>query len=240
MEIIICKDYEEMSALAAERLAKVIKEKPNCTLGLATGSTPIGTYKKLVEKYDAGELDFSCVKTFNLDEYYPISPKNENSYRYFMEDNLFGKVNIKPENVSFPNGAAEDAQSECERYEKQIAESDGIDIQILGIGQNGHVGFNEPAEALDMFAHLTTLDESTIKANARFFESEADVPTQAITMGMKDIFSARSIILLANGKGKHKAISALLDDKVSASVPATFIKLHSNVCVICDEEAYYG
>ena len=240
MEFIVCKNYEEMSALAAERLAKVVKEKPDCTLGLATGSTPIGTYKKLIEKYEAGELDFSQVKTFNLDEYYPISPSNENSYRYFMEDNLFGKVNIKPENVSFPCGAAEDANSECERYEKQIAESDGIDIQVLGIGQNGHIGFNEPAEALDMFVHLTTLDESTIKANARFFESEADVPTLAITMGMKDIFSARSIILLANGKGKHRAISALLDEKVSATVPATFIKLHSDVCVICDEEAYYG
>ena len=240
MEIIICENYDEMSKIAAEKVAKVVLNKADCTLGLATGSTPIGTYKKLIEKYNAGELDFSRVKTFNLDEYYPISPKNENSYRYFMEENLFGKVNINADNVSFPKGDAEDVSAECKRYEKQIAESEGIDIQILGIGQNGHIGFNEPAEALELYVHKTDLEESTIAANARFFESEADVPRQAITMGIADIMSARQIILLANGKGKHKAISALLDDTISASVPATFIKLHKNVCIICDKEAYYG
>lgn len=240
MKIIICKDYVEMSSLAAERVAKTVKEKPNCTLGLATGSTPVEMYEKLVEKYNAGELDFSRVKTFNLDEYYPISPKNENSYRRFMEENLFGKVNIKPENIAFPDGSAENADKECKRYEKLISEGEGIDLQILGIGQNGHIGFNEPADALDLYVHLTSLNESTIKANSRFFASESEVPKQAVTMGMKDILSARSIILLANGKEKHDAVKALLDEKVSANVPASFIKLHSNACVICDREAYYG
>lgn len=240
MKFIVCNNYDEMSDIAAKAVAKAVKEKPDCTLGLATGSTPIGLYERLVEMYNSGELDFSNVKTFNLDEYYPISPENENSYRYFMTDNLFGKINVKEENIGFPCGNADDAVEECERYDKQIEESDGIDIQILGIGQNGHVGFNEPADALDMKVHLTELEESTIKANARFFESESDVPTQAITMGMGNIFSAKSIILLANGKSKFKAIQALRDDKITTDVPATLLKLHSNVTVICDDEAFYG
>ena len=240
MKIIVCNDYAEMSALAAEQVASVIKSKHECTLGLATGSTPVGTYRELIKKYDAGELDFSGVKTFNLDEYYPICPKNENSYRYFMEDNLFDKVNIKKENINFPCGNAENADEECERYENAIQNGEGIDLQILGIGQNGHIGFNEPDEALEVKVHVTSLDESTIIANSRFFDSADQVPKQAITMGMGSIFSARSIILLANGKAKHNAISALLDDKITPSVPATFLKLHPNVLIVCDKEAYYG
>lgn len=240
MKIIICESYDEMSVLAAEQVAEVMGNKKSCTLGLATGSTPIGMYKRLVEKYEAGELDFSGVRTFNLDEYYPISPSNENSYRYFMEENLFKKVNVRQENINFPQGDAEDALAECDRYEEHIMSGEHIDVQVLGIGQNGHIGFNEPSDELDAKVHVTELEKSTISANSRFFASEDEVPKKAITMGMRGIFSARKILLLANGKGKHDAIKALLDDKITSRIPATLLKLHPNVVIICDKEAYYG
>ncbi len=240
MKLLLCKTYEEISKKAAEIIAELVKSNPDCTLGLATGSTPIGMYSELIKKHQGGELDFSGVTTFNLDEYYPISPKNEQSYRYFMNENLFSKINVDEKNINIPCGDAEDPAKECEEYEKKLADHGAVDIQVLGIGQNGHIGFNEPDEYLFASTHITDLTESTIEANSRFFESKDDVPTKALTMGMGTILGAKKIILLANGKSKHDAIKALLDDRITTDIPATFLKLHSDVILICDEEAYYG
>ena len=240
MKLILCKNYEEMSEKAALEIADLIKKNPKSTLGLATGSTPVGTYKRLIEMHENNGLDFSDVKTFNLDEYYPISPENDQSYDYFMRKNLFDHINVKKENTNIPCGAAVDPAKECERYEELVRTSAPVDIQILGIGVNGHIGFNEPGEYLHASTHITDLTESTISANARFFESEDDVPKKAITMGIGTILRAKKIILLANGKAKHNAISALLDEKITSDIPATLLKVHGNVILICDEEAYYG
>ena len=240
MKVIICENYEEMSRNAADMIADEMKAKKNATLGLATGSTPIGTYDCLVEKYNAGEIDFSEVITFNLDEYYPISPDNEQSYMYFMRKNLFDRVNVKLENVHIPSGSCDDIEKECKEYDEALAANGSVDIQVLGIGQNGHIGFNEPSSELVAGTHPTALEEDTRVANSRFFASLDEVPTHAVTMGMASIMSAKKIILLANGKGKHAAISAMVNDKITTSVPATLLKLHPDVTVICDKAAYYG
>ncbi len=240
MNIIVCNNYEELSKKAAEIVATQVKEKPNCILGLATGSTPIGLYENLCQMYSSGELDFEQVTSFNLDEYYPISPSNDQSYRYFMNKNLFSKINIKPENTFVPNGEATDAASECSEYDKKIQEYGGIDLQILGIGQNGHIAFNEPAQALDAYTHLTGLTKSTIEANSRFFEKEEDVPTHALTMGIASIMQAKKIILLANGKSKRAVVSALLNSDIDTNIPATMLKVHNDVTLICDRDAYPG
>ena len=238
MKVILCENYEEMSAKAANIFAAQLTLKPDSILGLATGSTPVGMYKKLIEKNEAGEIDFSAVRTFNLDEYYPIKRDNSQSYFTFMNENLFSHVNIDINNTHVPNGEAEDAEKECKEYEKMLAEAGGVDLQVLGIGQNGHIGFNEPDEKLESFTHVTGLTESTINANARFFDSASDVPTQAITMGMASIMSAKKIVILANGASKKDAVKALLDDKITTSVPATLLKTHPDVILICDKEAY--
>ena len=240
MKTVICKTYEEISKAAAEEIASIVKEKPKATLGLATGSTPVGMYRELINKYENGELDFSEVTTFNLDEYYPISKDNDQSYDYFMRKNLFDHINISQGKTNIPNGNAADPIAECEKYEKKIEENGAVDIQVLGIGQNGHIGFNEPGDYLHTVTHITDLTESTINANARFFESESDVPKKALTMGIGTILKAKKILLLANGRSKHEAISALLDDKITTAIPATLLKTHPNVILICDEEAYYG
>lgn len=240
MEVIICKTYEEVSEKAASIVADLVKNKPDCTLGLATGSTPIGMYRELVRRYEAGELDFSKVSSFNLDEYYPISRENDQSYYYFMNENLFDHINISKENINIPNGEANDPEAECKAYDAKLAAHGAVDIQVLGIGQNGHIGFNEPDDALYVSTHITGLTESTIAANSRFFESEADVPRRALTMGMGTILSAKKIILIANGRAKHDAIKALLDDKITTRVPATLLKVHPGVTLICDEDAYNG
>ncbi len=240
MKLVLCKTYDEISSAAANEIADLLKEKPNSTLGLATGSTPVGMYKKLIEKYKNGEIDFSKVNTFNLDEYYPISRENNQSYFFFMNENLFNHVNVPKDNINIPNGSVADPAIECKEYEKRLEENGFVDLQVLGIGQNGHIGFNEPDDFLFASTHVTDLTESTITANARFFSSENDVPKKAITMGMGTILRAKKILLLANGKNKHDAISALLDDKISTSIPATLLKTHPNVILICDEEAYYG
>ncbi len=240
MKTVICKTYEEISKAAAEEIASIIKEKPKATLGLATGSTPVGMYRELINKYENGELDFSEVTTFNLDEYYPISKDNDQSYDYFMRKNLFDHINISQGKTNIPNGSAADPIAECEKYENKIEENGAVDIQVLGIGQNGHIGFNEPGDYLHTVTHITDLTESTINANARFFESESDVPKKALTMGIGTILKAKKILLLANGRSKHEAISALLDDKITTAIPATLLKTHPNVILICDEEAYYG
>ena len=240
MKLIICKNYEEVSAAAAEIVADVMKANPACVLGLATGSTPVGMYKKLIEKNAAGEIDFSAVTTVNLDEYYPISPDNDQSYRYFMNENLFNHVNIDKTRTFVPDGQASDPVAACEAYEETVASVGAADIQVLGIGQNGHIGFNEPDAALEVKTHVTGLTESTIKANARFFASEADVPTKALTMGIGPILGAKKIIILANGAAKHEAVSKMLAGKLDTSCPASMLNLHNDVVVVCDEAAYNG
>ena len=238
MKTIVVKNYEEISKIAATYFAEVIKNDPNCVLGLATGSTPIGMYDGLAEMYSKGELDFSNVRSVNLDEYYPISPDNDQSYRYFMNKNLFDRVNIKKENTWIPDSTSKDFEEACRAHEDKIDELGGIDIQVLGIGRNGHIGFNEPANELIPVTHLTKLTESTIQANARFFESEDDVPKHALTMGMQSVFKAKKIILLASGKDKAEAVKAMLKGNINTQCPASLLCLHPDFTLICDEAAY--
>ncbi len=238
MKFIVCENYEEMSAEGAKIVISQMKEKADSILGLATGSTPVGLYKQLIKAYENGEISFKNVKTFNLDEYYPISKANDQSYDYFMNDNLFSHVDINKDNTDIPNGEASDATAECEDYERRIASSAGIDIQILGIGQNGHIGFNEPDKALCTKTHRTGLTQNTIEANSRFFSSIEEVPTAALTMGIGTIMKARKIILLASGANKKEAIAALRSDDITTDCPATMLKLHGDVTIICDKAAY--
>lgn len=240
MRVIVCDNYDKMSETAANLIVSQIMLKPNSVLGLATGSTPIGMYEKLSEKCSRGEVDFSNVLSFNLDEYYPIKKTNSQSYAYFMDENLFSKINIKKENTHIPNGETDDPNAECENYEKQIKAVGGVDLQILGIGRNGHIGFNEPEISLNSHTHLTKLTESTIEANSRFFESREEVPTKALTMGISTILSAKKIILLASGASKSRVISELLNDEINTDVPATMLKTHPDVILICDRDAYTG
>ena len=238
MRVILCDNYDEVSMAATKLVESQVNLKPDCVLGLATGSTPVGMYNRLIEKCKNGELDFSEVKTFNLDEYYPISRDNNQSYYYFMNENLFDEINIKKENIHIPNGEAKDVEAECEDYEKMIEEAGGIDLQILGIGQNGHIGFNEPDENLNSKTHVTGLTESTIKANSRFFDSIEDVPTKALTMGIATILKSRKIILMACGVEKSDAVAELLTDDIKTDNPATMLKVHPDVVLICDKDAY--
>lgn len=240
MKVIVCSNYNEVSENAANIIADTLKADPSCTLGLATGSTPVGMYNILADMYSDGKLDFSSVSTYNLDEYYPIRKDNSQSYDYFMNEKLFSKINTKKENIHIPNGESSDPHKECEEYEKMLAESGGIDVQILGLGVNGHIGFNEPADELISPTHVTELTESTINANARFFDSPDDVPKKAITMGVGSIMKAKKIVLLVSGKGKHDALSSILSGKITTTLPASLLNLHPDVTVICDKEAYYG
>ncbi len=238
MEIKVCNTYEEVSQLAAKIIAEQITEKPNSILGLATGSTPVGTYKELIKMYNEGKIDFKNVKSFNLDEYYPIKKTNEQSYRYFMDENLFNYVNIDKKNTNVPDGETTNPLEYCLNYDKRVEEAGGIDLQILGIGQNGHIGFNEPDEELYVETHITELTQNTIEANSRFFEKIEDVPTKAITMGLGTIMKAKKIIVLANGKSKQQIINKLINSGITTKIPASLLKLHPNVTLICDKEAY--
>ncbi len=240
MRIIRCKDYDEMSAIAGKIMVDQVKEKPDSILGLATGSTPIGMYKKMIEAYKNGEVSFKNVHTFNLDEYYKIEKTNDQSYYYFMNENLFSHIDIDKNNIDIPNGQADDYQAECERYEKAMEESAGIDIQVLGVGVNGHIGFNEPEELLYEKTHLTGLTQSTIEANSRFFDSIDLVPTSALTMGMGSIMKAKKILVLISGKSKHDVVTKILGDRMSTQTPVTLLKGHHDVTVIVDDEAYNG
>jgi glucosamine-6-phosphate deaminase len=233
LKLIACKNYQELSKTAADLVAKQVRQTPNSVLGLATGATPVGMYQLLAQM----DLDFSQIRTFNLDEYYPINHSDPASYHYFMNEQLFSKLNIRPENIHIPSGEATDAQQECRKYEDSIAAAGGIDLQVLGIGQNGHIGFNEPGSSPHSRTHVTNLTKSTLKANARYFPKDADMPTQAITMGIATILEARHIILLATGKRKAAALKALLAETVNPDVPATYLCTHSNVTVIADQEA---
>ena len=238
MRVIVCDTYEKMSETGAKLIASQVMLKPDSVLGLATGSTPIGLYENLVKMNKSGEIDFSNVTTFNLDEYYPISPENDQSYHYFMYKHLFDHININTENTHIPNGLTKTPDVECENYENMIEEAGGIDLQLLGIGQNGHIGFNEPDNNLNTSTHVTDLTESTIKANSRFFNDISEVPVKALTMGISTILKSRKIILLASGKNKHAVVKELLTDDINTTVPATMLKVHPDVVLICDREAY--
>lgn len=237
MKIIVCESYDEMSLKGAEIVKEQVDSKPDCILGLATGSTPVGLYNCLAEMNKKGDVDFSEVTSFNLDEYYPISPENDQSYRYFMNQNLFSKINIDITKTHVPNGMAEDPEKACKEYDESILAAGGIDLQILGIGQNGHIAFNEPDDELYEGTHLTGLTESTIKANARFFEKEEDVPTKAVTMGIASIMRARKIIILANGPAKREIVKKLINGGITTNIPASILKVHPDVTLICDRDA---
>lgn len=237
MRIKICKDYEEMSRHAALLVAAQVLLKPNSVIGFATGSTSERLYGFLTEMYNRGELDFSELRSVNLDEYYPISSENNQSYHYFMQTKLFGRVNIKPENVHIPNGEAADPHEEARHYEEIINSLGGIDFQILGVGRNGHIGFNEPDTSLFTDTHLTSLTQSTIDANSRFFSPEEKVPEHALTMGMGSILKAKKILLIANGASKREAIAKLREGALDTNWPVTLLNMHNDVTVICDEEA---
>jgi glucosamine-6-phosphate deaminase len=237
MRIIVCENYDEMSKTAAKMLAGQLLLKPNSVIGLPTGSTPIGMYSELAKMYKENEIDFSQAITFNLDEYYPIDKTNNQSYYYFMNENLYSKVNLKTENIHIPNGSARDVLVECNHYDDLIEKSGGIDLQVLGIGNNGHIGFNEPAGELYDNTHLTELTEETIEANSRFFKSWEDVPKTALTVGMATILLSKKIILLVSGKSKSEPLKRLLTGKISTAVPATMLNLHRDTVIIADKEA---
>ena len=234
MKFITVENYEILSRKAAAIIAAQVIAKPNCVLGLATGSSPIGTYKNLIEWYKNGDLDFSKVSSINLDEYTGLDGDNDQSYRYFMNNNLFNFINIDKSKTFVPNGKATDIKAECEAYDKRIAEM-GIDIQLLGIGLDGHIGFNEPDEFFTKETHQVTLDPSTIEANARFFESIDDVPKTAVTMGMGGIMSAKKVLLIANGQNKKAILEKAFYGPIDPKVPASILQLHPDVTVIFSE-----
>lgn len=237
MRIIITDSYEKMGMEAANIVAGQVYLKPNSVLGLATGSTPVSMYQRLAAVHRTVGLDFSEVTTFNLDEYIGMSPDNPQSYHYFMQENFFKHINIRPENVYLPDGMAADMIAEGERYEKLIAEKGGIDLQVLGIGQNAHIGFNEPDVKFAATTHKVELDEETIQANSRFFASVSEVPRYAISMGIKTIMMAEHVILLANGRNKAQAVYKAVCGDVTPEAPASILQLHRDVAVIVDEEA---
>lgn len=237
MQLIIEKDYKKMSKKAAELVTNQITFNPASVLGLATGSTPLGMYKELVKNFNKGEIDFSEVITFNLDEYYKISRDNKNSYHYYMITNFFNKINIKSTNINLFDGMTDKPQQECENYDREIREVGGIDLQILGIGTNGHIGFNEPGDKLCVKTHLVELTEETIKANIRFFVDGKKVPKRAITVGMATILKAKKILLLASGKKKAWAVKKAVNGYIDTKIPASFLQLHPHITMVIDEEA---
>ncbi|MFW5988557.1 MAG: glucosamine-6-phosphate deaminase [bacterium] len=237
MRIIIEEDYQAMSKKAALLLASQVTLKPDSVLGLATGSTPKGMYQELIEMYRIGEVDFSEVISFNLDEYYRLPHDNRQSYFYYMQENFFKHVNIKSRNIFIPDGMVDDVKGECREYEERIRRCGGIDLQVLGIGANGHVGFNEPAERLNVTTDLVNLSEDTIADNSRFFESEEMVPQKAISVGMATILKAKRIILLASGESKAEAIKNTVSGYVCTQTPSSLLQTHLEVTLIIDEEA---
>lgn len=237
MRVIRAKDYHDMSRKAAGVIAAQLILHPNSVLGLATGSTPIGTYARLVEQYQQGDLDFSGVTTVNLDEYYGLDRENDQSYHYFMQNHLFRHVNIDPARIHLPQGLETDTAKECARYDALIASLGGVDLQLLGIGRNGHVGFNEPASSFTNGTHCVRLSTSTIEANQRFFPSADDVPRRAYSMGIQTIMSARTVLLAASGKDKAWAIKEVLTGGITPQVPGSILQLHPHVIVIADEDA---
>ena len=236
MKIIVADNYNALSQIGADLVIDLLKNKKNAVLGLATGTTPIGLYQKLIEAYKQGIVSFKQVKTVNLDEYVGIEKQNEQSYAYFMRKNLFDYVDIDLNNTHIPNGSAQNLQKECVDYSLLLTKT-RQDIQILGLGSNGHIGFNEPFTAFDSKTHLVKLSQQTINDNARLFESKNQVPTHAITMGISEIMAAKRIILLASGKNKAKAVYDAINGGVNAKCPASVLSLHSNCTFILDRES---
>lgn len=237
MRIIIEKDYQAMSKKAALMLAGQITLNPKSNLGLATGGTPLKMYAELIKMYKNNEINFNQIKTFNLDEYCGLEAKNPNSYHYYMNDNFFNQINIKKENIHIPDGNPENFVKECRDYEKSIQNAGGIDLQILGIGSNAHIGFNEPADNLNAATEVVDLNEETIADNSRYFENKDEVPKKAISMGIGTILKADRIILLASGKNKAEAIKKAITGKISTQVPASLLKTHPKITFILDKDA---
>ena len=237
MRIYKGKDYADMSRKAANIISAQVIMKPDCVLGLATGSTPIGLYQQLVACYEKGDLDFSEVRTVNLDEYKGLSRENDQSYYYFMHHNLFDHVNLPAENSHLPNGMEPDSDKECRRYSELIRSMGGVDLQLLGIGHNGHIGFNEPGDAFDNDVHCVNLTQSTIEANKRFFASADDVPKQAYTMGIKTIMQAKKILIVASGEDKADIVRDAFFGPITPKVPASVLQLHNDVTLVADEAA---
>ncbi len=237
MLVVIKKNYDEMSEEAAKMVADLIRRKPNCVLGFSTGSTPLGLYKELIRMHKEEGLDFSKVTTFNLDEYVGVPPEHPQSYAYFMWENLFKHINVDPRYVHIPHGMAQDIEEFCEWYEERIKHAGGIDLQILGIGANGHIAFNEPGSSLGSRTRIKTLDELTKRDNLRFFTNPEEVPKYAITMGVGTIMDSKALLLLANGKNKADAIKATVEGPITALYPATIVQMHRKAFIICDEEA---
>ncbi|MDQ0256085.1 glucosamine-6-phosphate deaminase [Evansella vedderi] len=237
MEVIGVKDFNEMSKRAAQFVYEDLVNRRIKVMGMATGGTPIGFYKQLVRLYKKGDFSFKGIQTVNLDEYVGLSPENPNSYHQYMYQHLFQHIDIQRDQTHLPNGAAEDLERECVRYEQLIEELGGIDLQLLGIGENGHIGFNEPGTSFHSNTHVVNLTTATREANARYFNDRREVPKQAITMGIDTIMKSKKILLLASGKEKAQAIYRLLYDKVDESCPATILQRHPNITIIADNEA---
>jgi glucosamine-6-phosphate deaminase len=237
MKIIEVKDYQQMSKKAAEYIIEKVSNYPSINLGLATGGTPIGTYENIIADYQKNGTSYEKVTTFNLDEYIGLSSENKNSYRYYMNENLFNHIDIKQANTHMPHGDVDDVQKECTRYEQLIAKHGGIDLQILGIGSNGHIGFNEPGTSFDSKTHIVNLTPSTIKANARFFNRLEEVPTKAITMGISTIMKSKEILLLISGESKKEALFNLMNGNMTGNFPASVLKNHPYVTIIADVAA---
>lgn len=237
MNIVRAKDYKDMSKKAASVISSQVIMKPNCVLGLATGSTPIGTYEKLVEWYNGGNLDFSKVVSVNLDEYKGLTRENDQSYYYFMNDHLFSKINIKKENTHLPDGTEPDSDKACSDYDKVIEAAGGIDLQLLGLGHNGHIGFNEPADEFIPNTHCVDLTSSTIEANQRFFASYDDVPKQAYTMGIRTIMLAKKVLVVVSGEDKAAIVRDAFFGPITPEVQASVLQLHPDVTLVADDVA---
>ena len=237
--MVICKasDYKDLSRKAANIIAAQMILKPDCTLGLATGSSPVGTYEQLIERFKDGDLDFSRITSVNLDEYKGLAPDNDQSYRYFLNTNLFNHVNVDKAHTFVPDGLEPDAEKACREYDEIIENVGGIDLQLLGLGHNGHIGFNEPADSFSKGTNCVDLTESTIEANKRFFESEADVPRQAYTMGIRTIMLAKKILVVVSGKDKAEILKKVVCGPVTPEVPASVLQLHPDVTIVADSEA---
>ena len=238
MKIIIAENYEQMSKISADIIKETVQKNPTAVLGLATGSTPIGMYKELIKMNQNNEIDFSRISTVNLDEYVGLIGEDYQSYRYFMDNNLFNHINIDKRNTFIPSGVEDNYEQECKNYDVKIEELGGIDLQVLGIGANGHIGFNEPADILTYGTHKTSLAESTISSNSRFFKSIEEVPRYAITMGVGMIMHSKKIILMVKGNDKAKAVKQIIDGEITTKNPATMLQLHRDVNVIIEKQVY--
>ena len=240
MRVYCAKDYNHASRVAANIISAQVIIKPDCVFGLATGSTPIGTYEELIRRYEKGDLDFSKVHSINLDEYRGLSPENDQSYRYFMNTHLFDKINIDKKNTYVPDGLEPDKEKACRDYEEIIRVHGGVDLQVLGLGHNGHIGFNEPGSVFEKETHCVTLSETTREANARFFSSMDEVPTEAYTMGIGSIMQAKKIIVIVTGEGKREIVKKAFQGPITPDVQASVLQLHNDVILVGDEAALAG